>query len=38
MWIVMIYYCGLNQFIVQRNLAAKSLKHGQLGMIFAGGL
>ena len=28
MWIVMIYYCGLNQFIVQRNLAAKSLKHG----------
>jgi SSS family solute:Na+ symporter len=38
MWIVMIYYCGLNQFIVQRNLAAKSLQHGQLGMIFAGGL
>jgi solute:Na+ symporter, SSS family len=35
MWIVMIYYCGLNQFIVQRNLAAKSLKHGQLCMIFA---
>lgn len=38
MWIVMIYYCGLNQFIVQRNLAAKSLRHGQLGMIFAGAL
>lgn len=38
MWIVMIYYCGLNQFIVQRNLAAKTLKDGQLGMIFAGGL
>lgn len=38
MWIVMIYYCGLNQFIVQRNLAAKSLMHGQLGMIFAGAL
>jgi SSS family solute:Na+ symporter len=38
MWIVMLYYCGLNQFIVQRNLAAKSLKHGQLGMVFAGGL
>ncbi len=38
MWIVMIYYCGLNQFIVQRNLAARSLKDGQLGMIFAGGL
>jgi solute:Na+ symporter, SSS family len=38
MWIVMIYYCGLNQFIVQRNLAAKSLKDGQLGMVFAGAL
>lgn len=38
MWIVMIYYCGLNQFIVQRNLAAKTLKDGQLGMIFAGAL
>lgn len=38
MWIVMVYYCGLNQFIVQRNLAAKTLKDGQLGMIFAGGL
>ena len=32
----MIYYCGLNQFIVQRNLAAKTLRDGQLGMIFAG--
>jgi solute:Na+ symporter, SSS family len=38
MWIVIIYYCGLNQFIVQRNLAAKSLRDGQLGVIFAGGL
>ncbi|PXA04288.1 solute:sodium symporter family transporter [Coraliomargarita sinensis] len=38
MWIVLIYYCGLNQFIVQRNLAARTLKDGQLGMIFAGGL
>jgi solute:Na+ symporter, SSS family len=38
MWIVIIYYCGLNQFIVQRNLAAKSLRDGQLGMIFAGAL
>ena len=38
MWIVIIYYCGLNQFIVQRNLAARSLRDGQLGMIFAGGL
>lgn len=38
MWIVIIYYCGLNQFIVQRNLAAKSLRHGQLGVIFAGAI
>jgi len=38
MWIVLIYYCGLNQFIVQRNLAAKTLRDGQLGMVFAGGL
>jgi SSS family solute:Na+ symporter len=38
MWIVIIYYCGLNQFIVQRNLAAKTLRDGQLGVIFAGGL
>jgi SSS family solute:Na+ symporter len=38
MWIVLIYYCGLNQFIVQRNLAARTLRDGQLGMVFAGGL
>ncbi len=38
MWIVLIYYCGLNQFIVQRNLAARTLRDGQLGMIFAGAL
>jgi solute:Na+ symporter, SSS family len=38
MWIVILYYCGLNQFIVQRNLAARSLHDGQLGVIFAGAL
>jgi len=38
MWIVILYYCGLNQFIVQRNLAARTLRDGQLGVIFAGGL
>lgn len=38
MWIVIVYYCGLNQFIVQRNLAARSLRDGQLGMVFAGAL
>ncbi len=36
MWIPIIYYCGLNQFIMQRTLAAKNLKEGQLGVIFAG--
>lgn len=36
MWIVQLYYIGLNQFIVQRNLAAKTLQDGQLGMLFAG--
>jgi SSS family solute:Na+ symporter len=34
----MLYYCGLNQFIVQRNLAARTLRDGQLGMILAGAL
>lgn len=38
MWIVLIYYCGLNQFIVQRALAAKSVAHAQSGMVFAAGL
>lgn len=38
MWIVILYYCGLNQFIVQRNLAARSLRDGQLGMVLAGAL
>ena len=38
MWIVLVYYCGLNQFIVQRNLAAKTLRDGQLGVIFAAAL
>ena len=33
LWIPNLYYWGLNQFISQRSLAAKSLKHGQLGII-----
>ncbi len=37
-WIPIFYYCGLNQFIVQRTLAAKDLRQGQLGVIFAGAL
>jgi solute:Na+ symporter, SSS family len=35
LWIPNLYYWGLNQYIAQRGLAAKSLKHGQLGVIFA---
>lgn len=38
MWIPIFYYCGLNQFIMQRTLAAKTLKQGQFGIIFAGAL
>ena len=38
MWVPIFYYCGLNQFIVQRTLAAKSLREGQLGVIFAAAL
>ncbi len=29
------YYWGLNQYITQRTLAARSLRQGQLGIIFA---
>jgi solute:Na+ symporter, SSS family len=35
LWIPNFYYWGLNQFIAQRALAAKSLKQGQYGIIFA---
>jgi len=38
LWIPNFYYWGLNQYICQRTLAAKTLKHGQLGIIFAAGL
>lgn len=30
------YFWGTNQFIVQRTLAAKSLRHGRRGALFAG--
>jgi len=32
------YYWGLNQYITQRTLAAKTLRQGQLGVIFAASL
>ena len=35
MWIPIVYYFGLNQFIVQRALAPKTLKQGQMGVMFA---
>ncbi len=36
MWIANLYYWGFNQYIIQRTLAAKSLKEAQRGIIFAG--
>ncbi len=35
MWIANIYYWGTNQYIIQRALAAKSLKEAQKGTVFA---
>jgi len=35
LWIPNFYYWGLNQYITQRTLAAKTLKEGQVGIIFA---
>jgi SSS family solute:Na+ symporter len=37
-WIPIFYYCGLNQFIVQRALGAESLRQAQLGIVFAAAL
>jgi len=36
MWIANLYYWGTNQYIIQRALAAKSLKEAQVGTAFAG--
>lgn len=36
MWIANLYYWGFNQYIIQRTLAAKSLKEAQKGIVFAG--
>lgn len=35
MWIANLYYWGNNQYIIQRALAAKSLKEAQKGVAFA---
>ncbi|MBI4581024.1 MAG: solute:sodium symporter family transporter [Planctomycetes bacterium] len=37
-WIPNFYYWGLNQYITQRTLAARTLREGQLGVIFAAAL
>ena len=36
MWIANLYYWGFNQYIIQRALAAKSLREAQRGLAFAG--
>ncbi len=35
MWVANLYYWGFNQYIIQRTLAAKSLKESQRGIVFA---
>ena len=35
MWVANIYYWGFNQYIIQRTLAARSLKESQRGIVFA---
>lgn len=36
LWVANLYYWGCNQYIIQRALAAKSVKEAQKGMLFAG--
>ncbi len=36
MWVANLYYWGFNQYIIQRALAAKSLREAQKGLVFAG--
>lgn len=36
LWIANLYYWGCNQYIIQRALAAKSVREAQSGMLFAG--
>ncbi|MCF6297111.1 MAG: sodium/sugar symporter [Flavobacteriaceae bacterium] len=38
MWVANLYYWGFNQYIIQRTLAAKSLKEAQKGILLAAGL
>ena len=34
-WVANLYYWGFNQYIIQRTLAAKNLREGQKGIVFA---
>ena len=34
-WVANLYYWGFNQYIIQRTLAAKDLREGQKGIVFA---
>ena len=36
LWVANLYYWGFNQYIIQRALAAKSIKEAQKGIAFAG--
>jgi SSS family solute:Na+ symporter len=36
LWVANLYYWGFNQYIIQRALAAKSLREAQKGLVFAG--
>ncbi len=38
LWVANIYYWGFNQYIIQRTLAAKSLKESQKGILLAAAL
>ena len=38
LWIPNFYYWGLNQYIMQRTLGAKSVAEGQKGIVFAAGM
>jgi len=38
LWVANLYYWGFNQYIIQRTLAAKSLKESQKGILMAAGL
>ncbi|RXP46475.1 sodium/glucose cotransporter [Lutibacter sp. HS1-25] len=37
LWVANLYYWGFNQYIIQRTLAAKSLKESQKGILLAAG-